>query len=195
MSPAIADARRESILRAAMTLISERGTTAFTVGDVAKATGFSRPAVYQYFRSREDILGELLVNDMADLSNEIDRLVATENEPMEQIRVWVHYALAHLASPEHRVVREISAAELDERHRGELRAMHGYLMTSLISPLRQLGAADPAALVHMVFAAVGSASDRISEGASFVTEAATLERFVISGIEAITVHGRSMGEA
>ncbi len=173
------------ILAASLKLIDELGVNNVTMGRIAAATSLSRPAIYQYFSSRENILGELLINDMADLSNEIDRIVSLSDVPMEQIRLWIHYALAHMASPEHRVVRQVSRDYLDDEHRGELREMHRYFMNSLISPLRTLGVQDPSALVSLVFAAIGSASDRIDEGNDFVAEAATLERFVTAGIEAI----------
>jgi len=184
MSPATASERRESILDVAMTLISDEGVQSVSMARIAALTGLSRPAIYQYFSSREHILGELLINDMADLSNEIDRLVARVDDPLEQVRIWMHYSLSHMASAEHRLVREISANHLPQDQRGELMAMHGYFMTSLISPLRSLGVEDPSSLVGMIFGAINAAAKRIDEGAAFVREASTLEKFVIAGIEA-----------
>lgn len=184
MTPTIGNARREAILDAALSFIEEGGAEALSMANLAKRTGLSRPAIYQYFASREHILGELLINDMADLSNEIDRLVGAIDEPLEQVRVWMHYSLAHVSSAEHRLIRDISVEQLPDDMRGELRAMHGYFMMSLVSPLRELGVTEPASLVHIIFAAVNAAAKRIDVGASFIDEAAVLERFVIAGIEA-----------
>lgn len=183
MTPSIADTRRVAILAAALEIIEDSGVESVSMAQIAEQTGLSRPAIYQYFASREHILGELLINDMADLSNEIDRILATVTSPMEQIRMWIHYSLAHMSSTEHMVVREISMTHLREEDRGEMRAMHGYFMTSLISPLRELGVQDPSPVVSMIFAAVNSAAERIAEGKTFVAEAATLEKFVIAGVE------------
>lgn len=184
MAPATAQRRREAILDAALRIIESGGAESISMATLAEQSGLSRPAIYQYFSSREHILGELLINDMADLSNEIDRLLSPLDDPFEQVRVWMHYSLSHVSSEQHRLVREISAEHLPEDMRGELMAMHGYFMTSLVTPLSQLGVEEPTSLVHLIFGAVNAAAKRIVAGASFVSEAAVLETFVVAGIEA-----------
>ena len=127
--------RQQLILDSAMQIIEDGGTNSVYMAALAKATGLSRPAIYQYFSSREHILGELMLNEMADLSNEIERLGIDVEDPMERLRIWIHYSVAHLASDNHGVVRQISIDTLPENQRRMLRAMHGYFMISLISPL------------------------------------------------------------
>ncbi|MEY4424125.1 MAG: hypothetical protein RLZZ258_1228, partial [Actinomycetota bacterium] len=60
------------ILGAAQQLIADKGVDAVSMAALASATGLSRPAIYQYFASKEDVLAELVINEMADLSNAID---------------------------------------------------------------------------------------------------------------------------
>lgn len=182
MAGQIADTRREAILAASLGIIDAEGVEALSMAKIATRAGLSRPAIYQYFSSRENILGELLMNDMADLSNEVDRIVGSVNDPMEQVRLWIHYSLAHMASKEHRVVREISFKNLHEDQRGELRAMHGLFLTSLMSPLRLLGIQDPSSIVSMTYASLSTAAERIDAGNSFISEAAVVEKFVMAGI-------------
>ena len=183
MTPApVRDERQDSILQAAHNLISERGVDAVSMQELAKLTGLSRPAIYQYFASRDHVLAELVINEMADLSNAIDDHVAELNDPMERVRVWVHYSLAHLASSEHRAIREISISSLPEESRGMVRAMHGHFMMALINPVTQLGVTDVTATCHLLYAAVAEAAKRIDEGSEYVREAAALEQFAINGI-------------
>lgn len=184
MSSAIAQLRREAILSAALSLIEASGAEAVSMANLARCTGLSRPAIYQYFASREHVLGEVMMNDMADISNEIDRLLGPLQDPLEQVRVWMHYSLSHVSGPQHQLVREISVEQLPEETRGELVALHGYFMTSLIAPLNELGVREPASLAHLIFAAINAAAKRIDAGASFVAEASVLETFVVAGIEA-----------
>ncbi|MEN9748731.1 MAG: hypothetical protein RLZZ603_1423 [Actinomycetota bacterium] len=181
--PAIRDSRQVAILEAAQSLIAEGGLEAVGMAALAAATGLSRPAIYQYFASREHVLAELVINEMADLSNVIDAKVADFPEPMEQVRIWLHYSLAHLASAEHRSIRQISVASLPEESRGMLRAMHGHFMTALISPLTELGVSDPVSTCHLLYASVAAAANRIDDGSDFTREASALERFAIAGIE------------
>lgn len=184
MTPRKFELQRDNILNVALELITEQGVDAVSMSTLAQMTGLSRPALYQYFSSREHILGELLINDMADLSNEIDRIVGDLDDPEEQIRVWVHYCLAHLASSHHKIIRDISVHSLPEDQRGELMAMHGYFLTTLISPLSRMGVADPGAVCNMVFGVVNASASRIEQGNSFTSEAAALEKFVFAGIQA-----------
>ena len=177
-----ADQRQESILAAAAFLIEKSGTDAVTMSSIAERTGLSRSAIYQYFASREHILAELVLDDMADLSNELDEIVAKTDDPLLQLTAWVRHTLAYLSSPSHKIVKEISMDSVPEDKRGLLRAMHGQFMLTLLSPLTRLSPEDPQSLARFVYSSVVAASERIAEGGDLETEAATLERFVIAGV-------------
>jgi AcrR family transcriptional regulator len=181
----ISDERQEAILEAAQSLIAAKGVDGISMAELAKATGLSRPAIYQYFASKDHVLAELVINEMADLSNAIERHIEGLADPMERIRIWIHYSLAHLASAEHRIVREISIASLPEESRGMINAMHGHFMVALLSPIREIGVKDVTATAHLIFASVAAAAKRIDEGSEFVREAAALEQFTVAGLVAI----------
>jgi AcrR family transcriptional regulator len=181
----ISDERQEAILEAAHSLIAANGVEGVSMAELAKATGLSRPAIYQYFASKDHVLAELVINEMADLSNAIERHIEGLADPMERIRIWIHYSLAHLASAEHRIVREISIASLPEESRGMINAMHGHFMVALLSPIREIGVKDVTATAHLIFASVAAAAKRIDEGSEFVREAAALEQFTVAGLVAI----------
>lgn len=178
------DERQERILAAAQNLIAEKGVDSVSMAELAAATGLSRPAIYQYFASREHVLAELVINEMADLSNAIDEHIAHFDDPLERVRVWIHYSLAHLASAEHRIIREISIDSLPDESRGMINAMHGHFMTALVSPVAQLGIPDVTATCHLIFASVAAAARRIDDGAEYVREASALEKFTIAGLTA-----------
>ncbi len=180
----ISDERQETILAAAQSLIAQKGVDAVSMADLAKATGLSRPAIYQYFASKDHVLAELVINEMADLSNAIERHIEGLKDPMERIRIWVHYSLAHLASAEHRIIREISISSLPDESRGMINAMHGHFMMALLSPVREIGIKDVTATAHLIFSSVAGAAKRIDEGSEFVREAAALEQFTIAGLVA-----------
>jgi AcrR family transcriptional regulator len=177
------DERQELILDTAQKLIATQGVESVSMGVLAQETGLSRPAIYQYFASKEHVLAELVINEMADLSNAIDEKIAHFPEPMERIRIWMHYSLAHLASADHRAIRQISVESLPEDSRGMLRAMHGHFMFALINPITQLGIQDVTATANLIYASVAAAAKRIDEGSDFASEAAALERFTVAGIE------------
>ena len=80
-------ARRRDIVDAAAVLFQSRGYYATSVGDIADQVGMSKPTIYHYFRSKEEIL--VYIHDMIadrlladhervkqELDNPIDRLRA-----------------------------------------------------------------------------------------------------------------------
>jgi AcrR family transcriptional regulator len=180
--PSNALLKQNLILEAAAEIIMESGASSVTMSSIAQASGVSRSGIYQYFSSREHILAELVINDMADLANELDKIVSQTSSPEKQLELWVQHTLTHLLSSYHRVVSEISIKSLPEESRSLLRSMHGQFMLSLMSPLGKLSPEDSQALAGFVYSSVVAAAKRIEEGGDFETEAATLKRFVISGV-------------
>ncbi len=56
-----ADRRRAAIQEAAITEFSDRGFAATSMATIAEAAGLSRPALYQYFRNKDDIFAAAFV--------------------------------------------------------------------------------------------------------------------------------------
>jgi AcrR family transcriptional regulator len=184
MTPAkrVRDDRQEAILLAAQLLIGQQGPESVTMASLGRLSGLSRTAIYQYFSSREDVLAELVINEMADLSNQIDLRIAEVADPIDQVRVWMDLSLRHLAGSEHSLISQISVESLPEDKRGLLRAMHGHFMTTLVSPLTELGIADSSATCNFIFGSVAAAAKRVNDGAELKTELQAVEKFVLSGI-------------
>lgn len=178
----IRDSRQAEILDAAFAQISSYGVDSLTMSRLAQLTGLSRPAIYQYFSSREHILAELLINDLADLVNEIDSHISAATEPIEQIRVWINYSLSHLVSGDHSIIREISEVSLPADLRGLVRALHGQFMLGLMSPVRSLGIESVESACHFVYSAVQSAAKRIESGSNFAAEVNAVQSFVFPGL-------------
>lgn len=176
------DNRHAEILDAALIEIRINGVGSLTMSRLAQLTGLSRPAIYQYFSSREHVLAELLIDDLADLVNEIDSYVSQFEDPLERIRIWVNRSLMHLANGDHSIIREISESSLPEESREVVRVLHGQFMMSLISPVRELGIDSIDSACHMIYSAVQSAAKRIEAGFEFNSEAKAAENFAIAGL-------------
>ncbi|MEY4944358.1 MAG: hypothetical protein RIR81_460 [Actinomycetota bacterium] len=178
----IRDEQQERLLLAAAELVATLGAEAVTMASVAHRSGISRTAVYQYFDSRDHILGELVINDMADLANLLDQKVSVTEDPVEQLKIWVRQTLDYLISPSHRLVKEVSIQKLPADIRALVRGMHGQFMLTLLSPLAKLSPDDSQALAGYVYSAVVACASRIEKGGDLEDEAATLERFVLLGV-------------
>lgn len=182
MTSKIRDNRQAEILDAALSESRANGVESLTMSRLAQLTGLSRPAIYQYFSSREHVLAELLIDDLADLVNEIDQHISQIGDPIERIRVWVNRSLLYLANGDHSIIREISETSLPDQSREVVRVLHGQFMMSLISPVRELEITAIDSACHMVYSAVQSAAKRIEAGFEFNSEAKAAENFAIAGL-------------
>ncbi|OQQ21534.1 TetR family transcriptional regulator [Prescottella equi] len=81
-----AEARREAILDAAMTVIAERGYRATTLGAVAERVGLTQPGVLHYFPSKEHLLiGVLEARDRWDVAAFLAGSVDARLSHLEQV--------------------------------------------------------------------------------------------------------------
>ncbi|MBO5144215.1 MAG: TetR/AcrR family transcriptional regulator [Lachnospiraceae bacterium] len=58
---------RENIASAASVLFMEKGITATSMDDIAKAAGYSKATLYVYFENKEEIIGLLVLDSMKKL--------------------------------------------------------------------------------------------------------------------------------
>ena len=181
-STAIRSQRESEILDAALAEIIESGNTNISMKKIADRCGMTRTAIYQYFSSVEDVFAELVINDLADLVNQIEIHVSAFSEPLEQIRVWIHYSLAHLSTGEHAYIRKLSERTMPEQKRSLIRIIHGQFMLALISPVQKIYPDDSESVCSYISASVNAAANRIEAGATFAVEAHAAEEFIIAAL-------------
>ena len=96
-----ATSRRDQIIEIAADLFAERGFHGVSIAELGSACGFSGPAIYKHFRSKQAILAEMLVSISEVLLREGRRRVqsATDDEAALAALVdWhVTFALDHKA--------------------------------------------------------------------------------------------------
>jgi AcrR family transcriptional regulator len=73
-----AEERRESILDAGNMVFGQRGYDTVRIDDVAAAAGISKALIYEHFRSKQELYGELMNRAALDM---LDRIVTAGSEP------------------------------------------------------------------------------------------------------------------
>jgi AcrR family transcriptional regulator len=74
------ESRRQSILRVAARFFAERGYPATKIEDVADEMGITRPAVYYYFRNKDELFTAVIEEAIASFGDPFDRTVAAEDD-------------------------------------------------------------------------------------------------------------------
>lgn len=72
----VTDFRKTQILDAAREAFARQGPAGTTVDGIAKRAGVAKGTVYLYYRSKEEILRQILVEDLAELRSDTVPLVA-----------------------------------------------------------------------------------------------------------------------
>jgi AcrR family transcriptional regulator len=112
------NARRDlveaQILEHATRLFAERGFAGTSLQDIAEAAGLTRPALYHYVRSKDDLLSRLVEELTESPAEELHRISAdTAVPPVQRLRAMAHaVALNQARNPERFRLLIRSEAEL-----------------------------------------------------------------------------------
>ncbi len=82
----IAIDRRTEILAVAARLFREKGYPYTSLDDITREIGVTKPAIYYYFKAKEDILYEICVTQIKRLMNQAHAIAATDLDIAEKIR-------------------------------------------------------------------------------------------------------------
>jgi len=77
--------RRQEILRRAAEIFARRGVSDTSIEDIAKEVGIKREGVYYYFKSRSEILLEIILPQSNTLLRNLERICNTHMSSMEKL--------------------------------------------------------------------------------------------------------------
>ena len=91
--------RREEILQAAKELFLELGYDSTTIRRIADRVGISAPALYLYFKDKDELLLAVCDQTFAHLMAAVAEIEKTVSNPMERVRrfgeAYVRFGLSH----------------------------------------------------------------------------------------------------
>jgi len=77
--------RREQLLLVARRAFADKGFQATTMDDIAKEAGFTKPILYQYFESKNDLYKEIVAQTAATLIEKLSDAVLKAESPRDKI--------------------------------------------------------------------------------------------------------------
>jgi TetR/AcrR family transcriptional regulator, cholesterol catabolism regulator len=78
--------RRDELLVLAATMFAERGLRATTVRDIADSAGILSGSLYHHFKSKEQMVEEVLRDFLGWLFDRYQQIIATEPNPLERLK-------------------------------------------------------------------------------------------------------------
>jgi len=116
------DEKRDAVLRTAVQLFLEQGYHRATLNDVAERLNITKPALYNYFRSKEEILFECWAIGQERVDEIIAQINAGGGSGLVKLRKLVHaYGEAMAANSGTSLVR-FDQRDLSEKNRKIVRA-------------------------------------------------------------------------
>ena len=78
--------RREQLIRAALEVFQEKGFHATTVRDIGRRSGLTQGTIYNYVRSKEDILFLVCARVIAEYISSMEQAAAATGDPAARLR-------------------------------------------------------------------------------------------------------------
>lgn len=86
---AVHDFKRVHLLQVAEALFSDHGLEGTSLRAIAKAAGYTAPAIYTYFATKEDLYGEIIARSLDDVLEHIELAVRDCATPAESFRAAI----------------------------------------------------------------------------------------------------------
>lgn len=93
------EVRRRAILKAARDLAREVGPIAVGLNELGRRSGVSKPNIYRYFESREEILFRLYLAEMSEMVEAVEARLKAARGPLDIAGVAVILSEEHLSRP------------------------------------------------------------------------------------------------
>ena len=153
--------RREQILATAAELFAEKGFHGVSIAELGAACGFSGPALYRHFRSKDAVLAAMLVSisdELLDVGRARVRDAETPEEALRSLIDWhVSFALDHKPLI---VVQDRDWSALSREAREKVRETQRKYVEVWVRQLRALDAdlsvQQSRAAVHATFGLINS---------------------------------------
>lgn len=78
--------RRDELLKLAATMFADRGLKSTTVRDIADSAGILSGSLYHHFKSKEQMVEEVLKDFLDWLFERYQEIVATETTPLDRVK-------------------------------------------------------------------------------------------------------------
>ena len=142
------EARRQYVIDAARGLLAAQGIENTSMEDIAEAVEYTRRTLYEYFKSRDEILLSVLIADMTARWGEQQEALARAGTGLEKILAWGESFYAFAVRNPHSMrlhfywdFRGLDREKIDEEHFRAFERINDELAEGLRSIFR-LGVRD-----------------------------------------------------
>ncbi|MDI1466220.1 helix-turn-helix domain-containing protein [Catellatospora sp. KI3] len=156
--------QRRALLDAARDILASGAPEAPSLSAVAQRAGLARSSVYQYFKSREDLLDAVIADMFPRWSSLVAQRMDGAATAAEQVLAYADANLELVAQGEHAVMRGLAMAAPGAALHESSRVLHEQLRVPLVDALARSGATEPSHMAELIQALVRTGSLMIENG-------------------------------
>jgi AcrR family transcriptional regulator len=160
-APTVAEHRAQrlrALLEAARELVAAQGPEALTLSALAAQVGLSRPSLYEYFRSRDDLVAAMVEDELPRWITELEAEIHRHADPADRITAFVRTQLRMLADGRHSALVVLAGHALGPAAQERIMAEHSRLFAPLVTALTNLGVDQPELRARLIQGIVTAAS-------------------------------------
>jgi len=166
-APTVAAHRAEmesALLAAAESLLAEQGPQAVTLSAVGSRVGIARNSVYEYFISREDLVGAVIEAAFREWSESVLEALDRDLPPKETIEQYARTTLEKIARGDHRAMAALGTEGLPDERRTGIGKLHERLLEPMETALGEMGVDNPAMTARLLQGFVDAGFREIERG-------------------------------
>ncbi|MEU5879307.1 helix-turn-helix domain-containing protein [Spirillospora sp. NPDC047279] len=147
-----------TLLDAARVLVAEEGIEALSLAALARRVGLSRPSLYEYFRSKGDLVAAIVEEELPRWASLVEEALAGPSDLEGKVEAYVRVQLEVMTDGRHAAAVALVEHALAEPARERIRDGHAQLLRPLVTALDEAGVAGPELRAHLVQGIVDAAA-------------------------------------
>lgn len=156
--------QRRALLTAVRDLLASGAAEAPSLSAVAQRAGLARSSVYQYFKSRDDLLEAFIADMFPRWSGFVSEQMHSASTAAGKVLAYADANLELVAQGEHAVMRGLAMAVPGAVLAESSRVLHEQLRVPLVEALTESGAAEPVHMAGLIQAVVRTGAQMIENG-------------------------------
>lgn len=188
-----------TLLDAARALVAEEGIEALSLAALARRVGLSRPSLYEYFRSKDDLVAAVVEEELPRWASLVDEALAGPPDLAGKVEAYIRVQLGVMTDGRHAAAVALVEHALAEpaqpgtagRSQGSearrIREGHAQLLRPLVTALDEAGVSGPELRAHLIQGIVDAAAKLFAERPGNAEE-------VISTAVVQALHGLGTGQ-
>lgn len=138
--PTVAEHRARqlrTLLDGARALVAEEGLEALSLAALARRVGLSRPSLYEYFRSKDDLVAAIVEEELPRWASHVRQALAEPTDLAGKVEAYIRVQLELMTDGRHAAAVALVEHALAEPARERIREGHAQLLRPLVTALEE----------------------------------------------------------